>query len=48
VRCQEAKAQIQYDPAFVTYDETDDKGQTKRRMSYVPCMTYAAPGLLLE
>ncbi|HKA87868.1 MAG TPA: SurA N-terminal domain-containing protein [Haliangiales bacterium] len=48
VRCQEAKAQIQFDPSYVTYDETDDKGQTKRRLSYVPCMTFAAPGLLLQ
>ncbi len=48
VRCQEAKGQIQFDPSYVTYDETDDTGQTKRRMSYVPCMTFAAPGPLLE
>jgi peptidyl-prolyl cis-trans isomerase D len=48
MRCQEAKGQIQFDPSYVTYEDTDDKGVTKRRMSYTPCMSYAGPSMLLE
>jgi len=49
-RCQEASArkQIQFNPTYVTYAETDEKGQELRRMSYTPCMSFVARDMMLQ